>query len=65
MKEYTSDLKSNNNFGSAMEHYISDLKGPQLSKEGMVLIKIHSDETSLMLVTDVGDDDVSDTDVDH
>ena len=60
MKEYTSDLKSNNNFGSAMEHYISDLKGPQLNKEGMVLIKIHSDETSLMLVTDVGD-----TDVDH
>ena len=55
MKEYTSDLKSNNNFGSAMEHYISDLKGPQLNKEGMVLIKIHSDETSLMLVTDVGD----------
>ena len=65
MKEYTSDLKSNNNFGSAMEHYISDLKGPQLNKEGMVLIKIHSDETSLMLVTDVGDTDVSDTDVDH
>ena len=48
MKEYTSDLKSNNNFGSAMEHYISDLKGPQLNKEGMVLIKIHSDETSLI-----------------
>ena len=65
MKEYTSDLKSNNNFGSAMEHYISDLKGPQLNKEGMVLIKIHSDETSLMLVTDVGGTDVSDTDVDH
>ena len=60
MKEYTSDLKSNNNFGSAMEHYISDLKGPQLNKEGMVLIKIHGDETSLMLLTDV-----SDTDVDH
>ena len=48
-----------------MEHYISDLKGPQLNQEGMVLIKIHSDETSLMLVTDVGDTDVSDTDVDH
>ena len=43
-----------------MEHYISDLKGPQLNKEGMVLIKIHGDETSLMLLTDV-----SDTDVDH
>ena len=59
MKEYTSDLKSNNNFGSAMEHYISDLKGPQLNKEGMVLIKIHGDETSLMLLTDVSDTDVN------
>ena len=36
MKEYTSDLKSKNNFGSAMEHYISDLKGPQQNKQGTV-----------------------------
>jgi len=32
MKQYTSDLKSGNNFGNAMEHYIKDLKGPSDDK---------------------------------
>ena len=41
MKEYTSDLKSKNNFGSAMEHYISDLKGPQQNKQGKVFTVNH------------------------
>ena len=36
MKQYTSDLKSGNNFGNAMEHYITDLKGPMSNEKGIV-----------------------------
>ena len=51
MKQYTSDLKSKNKFGSAMEHYISDLKGPQQNKQGRASCVTSRKCSTLRLIT--------------